>query len=89
MPSNKEYDALTVILNYYFDIKKEFIVARNQFYPRPNVDSVVVSFRKKDEERDLKDKEFFIKLFMIVFRFKRKTLRNNLKNYDLDNIEMF
>ena len=54
LPSSKEYNALTVILNYYFDIKKEFIVSRNQFYPRPNVDSVVVSFQKENKERVLK-----------------------------------
>ena len=88
LPSSKEYNALTVILNYYFDIKKEFIVSRNQFYPRPNVDSVVVSFQNKIEKEYLKDKKFFLKLVHDSFRFKRKTLKNNLKNYDLDKIEM-
>ena len=29
----------------------------------------------------------FFKLVKDSFRQKRKTLRNNLKNYDLDNIE--
>lgn len=88
LPSSKEYNALTVILNYYFDIKKEFIVSRNHFYPRPNVDSVVVSFQKKIKKEYLKDKKFFLKLVHDSFRFKRKTLKNNLKNYDLDKIEM-
>ena len=87
LPSNREYNALTVILNYYFKIKKEFIVSRNQFYPRPNVDSVVVSFEKKEEKEYLKDRDFFIRLVHDSFKFKRKTLRNNLKNYDLDKIE--
>lgn len=86
LPSNRDYNALTVILNYYFKIKKEFIVSRNQFYPRPNVDSVVVSFENKCEKENLKDKDFFIKLVHDSFKFKRKTLRNNLKNYDLDKI---
>ena len=87
MVSKKEYGALTVILNYYFDIKKEFLVDRNQFYPRPNVDSVVVSFTNRDNKEIINDKDLFFKLVHDSFKFKRKTLRNNLKEYDLDKIE--
>ena len=83
----KEYGALTVILNYYFDIKKEFIVDRNQFYPRPNVDSVVVSLTKKNNREFLNNEEGFFKIVHDSFKFKRKMLRNNLKGYDLNIIE--
>ena len=85
--SSKDYGALTVILNYYFNIKKEFIVDRNQFYPRPNVDSVVVSFSRKNNDLEVKDKELFSKLVHDSFQFRRKTLKNNLKKYDLVVIE--
>lgn len=85
--SCKEYGALTVILNYFFDIKKEFTVDRNQFYPKPNVDSLVVSFNKKENKEIITDKELFIKLVHDSFKFRRKTLRNNLKNYNLELIE--
>lgn len=85
--SCKEYGALTVILNYFFNVKKEFVVDRNQFYPRPNVDSVVVSFSRKDELERLDDKDFFMKLVHDSFQFRRKTLRNNLKKYKLSVIE--
>ncbi len=84
--SKKEYGALTVILNYFFVVKKEFIVDRNQFYPKPNVDSVVVSFTRKKELENLIDKEHFIKLVHNSFQFRRKTLRNNLKKYNLSII---
>lgn len=85
--SNKEYGALTVILNYFFNVKKEFIVDRNQFYPRPNVDSIVVSFTKKENKVKVNDIDFFIEFVHDSFQFKRKTLRNNLKKYDLKAIE--
>ena len=85
--STKDYGALTVILNYFFDVRKEFIVDRNQFYPRPNVDSVVVSFSRKEKLEELVDKAFFIKLVHDSFQFRRKTLRNNLKKYDLELLE--
>ena len=85
--SSKDYGALTVILNYFFDAKKEFVVDRNQFYPRPNVDSVVVSFSGKEKLEELNNKDFFIKLVHDSFQYRRKTLRNNLKKYNLELVE--
>jgi len=83
---SKDYNSLTVYLNYYFDIRREFIVSRNCFIPKPNVDSIVVSLKKKDNLLFLKDKALFNKLLKDAFRFKRKTIKNNLKNYNLDII---
>lgn len=82
----KNYGSLTVYLNYNYDVRKDFIVNRNSFYPRPNVDSIVVSFYKKDR-LFVKNLDFFYKLVRDSFRFKRKTLKNNLKDYDLSLIE--
>jgi len=82
----RDYNSLTVFLNYYFDIKKIINVPRNCFYPVPNVDSAVVSMNRKNG-LELKNREFFFKLVRDSFKFKRKTLRNNLKGYDLDLIE--
>ena len=86
-PKTKEYNSLTVYLNYYFDIKKEFIVSRNAFIPKPNVDSIVISLKSKENKLFLKDKDLFNKLLKDSFKFKRKTIKNNLKNYDLNKTE--
>ena len=86
-PKNKEYGSITVFLNYYFDIKKEFDVSRNLFTPKPNVDSIVISLSRKNEKYEVKNKEVFFKLVRDSFKFKRKTIRNNLKGYDLEKIE--
>ena len=83
----KEYSSLSVYLNYYYDIKKEFIVKRNSFLPRPNVDSIVVSFKKKDKMLEVYDEDLFFKLVRDSFKFKRKNIRNNLKEYNLEVIE--
>ncbi len=85
-PGTREYNSLTVYLNYYFNLKKEFIVSRNSFMPKPNVDSMIISLIKKDNLLYLKDKDKFNKLLKDAFKFKRKNIRNNLKNYDLDKI---
>ena len=38
----KEYNSLTIFLNYYFDVKKIMDVSRNVFLPKPNVDSIEI-----------------------------------------------
>jgi len=85
-PNSKDYSSLSVYLNYYFDVKKLLDVSRNVFIPKPNVDSIVVEFNKK-EQKELKNKEMFFKLVRDSFKQKRKNLKNNLKNYDLNKIE--
>ena len=79
----KEYNSLTVFLNYKYDVKKLFMVNRKCFYPVPNVDSAVVCFKKKNIDYGVLNEELFFKLIRDSFRFKRKTLKNNLSMYDL------
>ena len=85
-PNSKDYNSLSVYLNYYFNVKKILDVSRNVFIPKPNVDSIVVEFTKK-ERKKLKDEQLFFKLVRDAFKQKRKNLRNNLKGYNLDKIE--
>ncbi len=83
---SRDYGSLTVYLNYNFDVKKDFIVSRNCFYPKPNVDSMIVSLVKKEKTK-VKNLDIFYKLIRDSFKFKRKNLKNNLKEYDLSLIE--
>lgn len=85
-PGTKEYNSLSIFLNYYFDVKKILDVSKNVFVPKPNVDSIVVGFTKK-EQKQLKNRDLFFKLVRDSFTQKRKTLRNNLKNYDTQKVE--
>ena len=84
---SRDYGSISVFLNYYYYVKKEFLVSRNEFVPVPNVDSVVVSFSKKENTLKVNNKDVFHKLVRDSFKFKRKTIRNNLVNYDLNIIE--
>jgi len=83
----KDYGSLTVYLNYFFDIKKLFDVSRKVFHPEPNVDSSVVLFTKKQTREYVIDEPLFFQLLRDSFQFKRKTLKNNLKGYNLMEIE--
>lgn len=83
----KDYNSLTIYLNHYFDIKKVMIVSKNVFLPKPRIDSMVLEFNRKEKRQDIKNTGLFFKLVRDSFTQKRKTLRNNLKGYDLDKIE--
>ena len=87
VPGSKDYGSLSVFLNYYFDVKKLMDVSCNVFLPKPNVDSIVVEFKKKENLLELKDRELFFKLIRDSFSQKRKTIRNNLKGYNLEVVE--
>ena len=85
-PKTKQYNSLSVFLQYNFEITKVCNVSKNCFEPIPKVDSVVVKL-KKHKNYNAKDENRFYKLVKDSFRQKRKTIKNNLNNYDLKTIE--
>lgn len=86
-PKTKDYGSLTVYLNYYFNVRKIMNVSRNVFLPKPNVDSIIVEFKRKESLLPLKNEDVFFKLVRDSFKQKRKTLKNNLNGYDLEKVE--
>lgn len=82
-PGTKEYGQITVFLNYFYNIQKVTNVSRNCFEPKPKVDSSVVKMTKKENLEYVKNIKFFSNLVKDSFKFKRKTIKNNLNNYDL------
>ena len=85
-PGSREYGQITVLLQYFFEISKVCNVSKNAFMPKPKVDSSVIRMKKRDDILYLKDFNYFEKIIRDSFRFKRKTIKNNLKDYDLDII---
>ncbi len=85
-PGTKDYNSLSVFLDYYFDIKKIMDISKNVFLPKPNVDSIVIEMKKKPQKQ-VKNEQLLFKLIKDSFKQKRKTIKNNLKAYPLDQIE--
>lgn len=83
----KEYNAIHVLLSYYYHLSKLTMVSRSCFYPVPNVDSVVLLLEEKTEKLFLQNEDLFVELVQTAFLHKRKNLRNNLKKYDLERLE--
>lgn len=84
-PGSREYGSISVFLQYNFDIEKVCNVSKNCFTPMPKVDSMVIKL-KKNKKTGVKYENKFYKLIRDSFAQKRKNLRNNLRNYNLDRI---
>ena len=84
---SKEYGQITVFLNYFFDVEKIINVSKNSFIPKPKVDSAVIRMTLKKEKEEIIDLKFFEKMVKDSFKYKRKTIKNNLKEYDLNVVE--
>jgi len=81
-PGIKDYNALSIAVQYYCDVEIAINVPKDVFIPAPNVDSaVVVLTRKSEPPVDVKDEVFFMELVHACFKQRRKTLLNNLSAY--------
>lgn len=83
-PRTKNYGYYTVLLANYYDIKKIVDVSKNSFKPTPKVDSVVLQFRKINDDSSFDDN--YDKFLKKIFQNKRKTLKNNLSKEEFEKI---
>ncbi len=80
-PNNKDYGALSLLVQYY--CKTEIIrkVPPQCFMPRPKVDSIVIKLDRLEEPRVKVDNEkLFFDIIRNSFNMRRKTLWNGVKN---------
>jgi 16S rRNA (adenine1518-N6/adenine1519-N6)-dimethyltransferase len=80
-PKTKDYNSLSVLLQYYTKVEKSINVPRNCFHPSPNVDSVVLDITRKDELLFVESEKYFLSFNRALFSMRRKTIVNNLNNY--------
>ena len=74
---SEDYGWLTVLAYYHVEVEFFHEVPRWMFYPRPNVDSVVVRLGpKKTPPFKLKDKDIFSQIVQSLFRQRNRKVRN-------------
>lgn len=85
-PSTKDYNALSVLIQYFTNPRIIFNASPKSFFPEPNVESSVVMIEKKEEPLlEVENLDFFLKFNRNIFAQRRKTLYNNIQkayNYD-------
>ena len=77
--SKEEHKAISVLANHGFRIKSLMNVKKSNFMPVPKVDSTVILLEKKK----VVSKEL-ISTVNKIFSYRRKTLQNILKQFDLN-----
>ena len=74
--NNNKKNRLNLLAYLLSDVKKEFNVSNNVFFPKPKVQSSVVSF-KPNKKTNVSSKNFS-EFTKILFFSKRKKIVNNL-----------
>lgn len=85
-PTRKDLNPLQIILQMEYEVSIVKYVSKNDFLPRPEVDSIILSF-KKNKFSYLLNKQFFIEFLKFVFQNRRKTIIKNLsEKYPRDRL---
>ena len=78
-PNTKDYNALSVLIQYFTNAEKLFDVSPSAFIPAPKVSSSVIHLSYKDKvSLSGDDLTFFLKFNRNIFKQRRKTLVNNI-----------
>ena len=77
-PGTRDYGILSVLLQYHFVMTRLFSLGPANFYPPPQVTSVVMGLTPRKPEPRARDEAFFARLVKAAFATRRKTLRNTL-----------
>ena len=78
-PGTKEYGAITLTVHYYAEAQILFPVSRQMFRPIPEVDSLVLRLKPRQEPPvTVRDQELLFKIIKAAFGQRRKTLLNSL-----------
>ena len=85
--NSKDYNALSVIVQYAYNVRLLMNVSKHVFNPKPNVDSAVITFEPK-EKLPLANEQEFYQMVKAAFKQRRKTLYNNLKEaYPIEEVK--
>ncbi|MFC2149262.1 16S rRNA (adenine(1518)-N(6)/adenine(1519)-N(6))-dimethyltransferase RsmA [Candidatus Auribacterota bacterium] len=82
-PGTKDYGILSIASQFYADIKICRKIRKECFFPVPKVDSSLVKFDIYDKPKfKVKDKDLFFSIVKKSFSQRRKTIKNNLQDFD-------
>jgi len=77
-PATKDYGILSVLLQYHFSIQRLFSLGPANFYPAPQVDSVVLLLTPTATSPPARDPDLLARVVKAAFGQRRKTLNNTL-----------
>jgi len=75
-PGSKDYGRLTLTTAYFARVETVMAVSRNCFYPRPEVDSIVVRLIPNPERIRMEQEDMLHNFIRAAFQKRRKTILN-------------
>ena len=76
--NSKNFGRLSILCNWRLEIKKHFNVSRNCFFPKPKINSKVLSFKPKKNNRfNLKNPKHLETITRVLFSNRRKMINKN------------
>jgi 16S rRNA (adenine1518-N6/adenine1519-N6)-dimethyltransferase len=83
-PGGRDYGRLSVMIQYCAELESVGRVTANRFFPRPKVDSAVLSIVfRTPSALSPEEEDFFFKVIRTAFGRRRKKLRNSLAGGEL------
>ena len=85
--NSKDFGRLSILCNWRFNIKKHFDVSKNCFSPKPKINSSVLSFiPKKNNRFNIKNPHYLETVTRVLFSSRRKMINKSfLKLFRYDN----
>ena len=84
--NSKEFGRLTILCNWRLEIKKHFNISSNSFFPKPKINSTILSFKPKRNFINLKNPNNLEMVTRILFSSRRKIIKKNLLKLFKNNI---
>ena len=75
----KEFGRLSILANWRLEIKKHFDISKNCFFPKPKINSTILSFKPKKQGKSIiKDPKNLETVTRVLFSNPRKMINKNL-----------
>ncbi len=78
-PGNKNYGRLSVMIQANCTVEKHFNIPATAFYPKPKVDSTLITLFPVDHK--IHNWDLFYNIVKSAFQHRRKMLKNSLSEY--------
>ncbi len=77
----KDFGRLAILANWRLEVNKNFNISKNSFFPKPKIDSTLLSFKpKKNNKFNLQNPKNLEEVTRILFSNRRKMIN---KNYNI------
>ncbi len=88
-PGSKKYGSFSIFTQYHAEVKLDSFVSKSSFFPWPEVGSAIVVLRPyKTPRYQVKSEKRFFNIVHASFQQRRKKIRNSLREYNLEGLDM-